>query len=312
MDKINVAKSHLFSIMCTGSSNWCKLGPVEARSFHTKVMRIWRSATASHYVEIEAPELEALTDQQLLQKFELTAPNTMVVLHRINLFIRVVVKGSCDLKRALFAARKSPKSWLKAVHGDFEWLQSLHRDFAEIETLQDWIVQILSRPHWWKVRVKAVCALPKANLLEAEHKIPGCVNLGVVYKCNLCPKKFHTSSGRACHAFTSHGVRSIARPFADASNTCRCCLQRFETRMHLMDHLSRRSPQCLAALVRCCVPLDEEAMQDLDTIDIGVRKLRKLSKKNKLLSVVSAQQSFGPRIDLSDEATLISMCGANA
>ena len=79
-----------------------------------------------------------------------------------------------------------------------------------------------------------------------------------------------------------------------------------------MDHLSRRSPQCLAALVRCCMPLDEDVMQDLDTIDIGVRKLRKLSKKDKLLSAVPVQQLFGPLLDLSEDATLISMCGANA
>ena len=125
-------------------------------------------------------------------------------------------------------------------------------------------------------------------------------------------KVFHTASGRACHAFVVHGVRSIARPYADDSNSCRCCLKVFQSRVHLIDHLSRRSPKCLANLVRCCTPLSVDVMEQLDMIDIGVRKLRKLSEKNKLLSAVPVEQLFGPKIDFSEDATLVNMCGAIA
>ena len=95
-------------------------------------MKIWRSITATHFMEDD----RHLADQEVLDTFSLHAPNTMIVMQRVNPFIRVVIKGSPDLKRCLYAAKKSKKSWLKAAEDDFEWLQSLHEDFAALETFQ--------------------------------------------------------------------------------------------------------------------------------------------------------------------------------
>ena len=89
-------------------------------------------------------------------------------------------------------------------------------------------------------------------------------------------------------------------------------MKAYPNRAHLLDHPGRRSPECLANLVRCCQPLESDVMQDLDAIDVGVRKQRKSSGENKLLSKKPVGQLFGPKIDLSDEAALLIMCGANA
>ena len=115
-----------------------------------------------------------LADQEVLGKFSIPAPNTMIVMQRVNLFIRVVVKGSPDLKRCLYAAKKSKKSWLTAAEDDFEWFQSLHEDFAALENFQSWISAVAQRPTWWKF-VSTRCALnpvqtsfrPQLNFLVA-------------------------------------------------------------------------------------------------------------------------------------------------
>ena len=117
------------------------LGAVDARSFHTKVMRIWRSITATHFMEDD----KHLLDQEALNKFSLHAPSTMIIMQRVNLFIRVVIKGSPDLKRSLYAAKKSKKSLLKAAEADFEWLQNIHADFAALENFHSWILAVAQK-----------------------------------------------------------------------------------------------------------------------------------------------------------------------
>ena len=58
----------------------------------------------------------------------------------------------------------------------------------------------------------------------------------------------------------------------------------YPNRAHLLDHLGRRAPERFAKLVKCCQPLESDVMQELDAIDVGVRKQRKSSGENKLLS----------------------------
>ena len=86
--------------------------PMDRKLLHSKVMRVWRSVTASHYVERKALDLKPLSDQELLDAHSLMAPQTMVTLMRINLLIRVITKGSDALRRALFVARNAEWSWL--------------------------------------------------------------------------------------------------------------------------------------------------------------------------------------------------------
>ena len=90
----------------------------ERKLYHTKAMTIWRSVLACHYLERQAADKPHLSDQQLIDKFRIPAPQTMVSLLRLNLFVRLIVKGSCSLKRSVFAARRPDKSWLKAVERD--------------------------------------------------------------------------------------------------------------------------------------------------------------------------------------------------
>ena len=66
----------------------------EKKLYHTKAMTIWRSVLACHYLEMEAAGKPHLSDQVLLNKYRLLAPQTLVALLRLNLLVRLIVKGS--------------------------------------------------------------------------------------------------------------------------------------------------------------------------------------------------------------------------
>ena len=121
-DKIRIVRCYFLAILFAGASNWPTLSSAERDKLHTHVMRLWRSALACHYLDLVGRDLPHLSDQELLDKYQLLAPETMLALLRINLFIRVVLKASCSLKNAILAAHGSPKSWLRAVEGDLLWI----------------------------------------------------------------------------------------------------------------------------------------------------------------------------------------------
>ena len=146
--------------------------PMERKLLHSKVMRVWRSVTASHYVERKALDLKPLSDQELLDAHSLMAPQTMVTLMRINLLIRVITKGSDALRRALFVARNAERSWLRAVELDFIKLAKLSQEFAPFQTFTSWISDIRVRPKFWCNLLKRVAALPEANQIELIQPKP--------------------------------------------------------------------------------------------------------------------------------------------
>ena len=149
-DKVEVAKSHLFPILCFGGSGWHPMGPSERKLLRSKVMGIWRSTTASHFSERIGNGLQPLSDQALPDEHGLFAPQAIVSLVRINLLVRVITRGSKGLRRVLFAARESTKSWLAAVESDLTWVRAFSDDFTGIVTMTGWIKAIRANPTKWR------------------------------------------------------------------------------------------------------------------------------------------------------------------
>ena len=75
----------------------------------------------------------------------------MVALLRLNLFVRVIIKGWCSLQRSVFAARGSDKSWLKAIERDLAWMATLKDEFKQYTTTEQWIQAIAVRPNHFKI-----------------------------------------------------------------------------------------------------------------------------------------------------------------
>ena len=189
--------------------------PAERKLFHSKVMIARRSTTASHYTEREAIGLEPPSDQQLLDDFKLLAPQTMVAMARVNLFIRVVVRANPGLRRAIHAAKTSAKSWLAAVEDDFKKLRELSDEFKARSTMQDWIQAIRYAPNQWKRRVTRVLVDAKANQLEfvASSNVTE-VHLKVAARrCAECGEVQPNTSAKAIHEFKQHWASKAGSAF---------------------------------------------------------------------------------------------------
>ena len=106
-----------------------------------------------HFVEKQAKDEIALGDQALITTFRLLAPQTMVTLLRLNLFVRIVQKGSVELKCLVFAARMATNSWLHAVEKDLAWMSLLMPDLA-LRTTEQWIQAIAATPELFKREFK--------------------------------------------------------------------------------------------------------------------------------------------------------------
>ena len=284
--KIQVARAHLFSILCVGASGWHTMRPAERKLFHGKVFRTWRSTTAAHFSERIAAGLAPLSDQELLDTYQLIAPQTLVTLARLNLFIRVITKGTDSLRRALFAAREAEWSWLHAVQADFGWIRAHSTEFDSVANLQQWIVNIRLRPFFWRGLIKQIAATKAANQIlpfQSNPKPNASIALvGLQIVCSECGEVLPNSSAKTIHEFRQHGVRNPARLYILADNSCRYCSKFFPTRHHCARHLSEYTEEgtCLAAMQCCLPPLDPAESLRLDLLDVEVKKEHFAVKKN--------------------------------
>ena len=298
--QIQVARAHLFSILCVGASGWHTMQPAERKLFHGKVSRTWRSTAAAHFSERKAAGLAALSDQELLDTYQLIAPQTLVTLARLNLFIRVITKGTDSLRRALFAAREAEWSWLHAVQADFGWIRAHSTEFDSVANLQQWIVNIRSRLFFWRGLIEQIAATKAANQILPFQSNPkpnaSIAPVGPQIVCSECGEVLPNSSAKTIHEFRQHGVRNPARLYILADNSCRYCSKFFPARRHCARHLSEYTEEgtCLAAMQCCLPPLDPAESLRLDLLDVEVKKVHFAVKKNARGGRSKAVQYFGP------------------
>ena len=265
-------------------------------------MLVWRSVTASHYVERKALGLKPTSDQELINEHALVAPQMMVTLMRMNLLIRVIAKGTDALRRPIFVARSAELSWIRAVEIDFVRLCGLSTEFKGILTLQQWLVEVRGRPIFWHNLLKRISATPAANRIEkvqAKQRKASKVQVpGNVIHCSVCHAIQASISAKNIHEFREHGKRADARRYILADDFCRCCLKQFPSRHLLTRHLVEYTDTCLAAMRVCLTLISIEESETLDVHDIDVKKRHLTVTKNGRGARSVAVQYYGPnRID---------------
>ena len=161
-----------------------------------------------------------MSDQQLIRNHELLAPYTIVRLSRLSLAIRVVTKCEGDLHRLLFAARGSPKSWLKAVEDDFKWLQVVSDEFKRFVSPDQLFRAFREAPKQMKRSIKKACCSEPANVLLANETSRALTSLGNEWVCEACNLGFATLPALRTHDFDVHGYIRTARSFVNADAVC--------------------------------------------------------------------------------------------
>ena len=102
--RVNVCRAVLLSRGIFGASTWHEASLSEKQMVHANVMYAYRTATASHYCEVDV----AISDQRLIIKFDLVAPFTFVHLARLGLAIRVASKCR-GILNVFFTSRRCSK-----------------------------------------------------------------------------------------------------------------------------------------------------------------------------------------------------------
>ena len=142
--RLNVIKGLLLSKGLHHAGTWHSLAKGELAKVHTAIMKIYRSLIGAN-----RPGCEHLTDQQVLDKVDVIAPLTYVMILRISLFIKIVRTAAPPMLLVLSAAFNAKHSWLKTV------LATLHKlaEKAELLTelrdkpIMDWIQCIRNQPN---------------------------------------------------------------------------------------------------------------------------------------------------------------------
>lgn len=150
------------AISCMSCDNSFSV-PVEEAYQH--LGRQW-PVTASHYMKRKALGLESISDQEIFNEHAVVALQMMVTLMCMNLLMRAIIKGADAPRRASFAAWSAELSWIRAVELDFGKRCPLSSDFQGISTLQQWLMEIRSRPTFWRNLLKRTSTTPEANQLE--------------------------------------------------------------------------------------------------------------------------------------------------
>ena len=142
-----------------------------------------------------------------------------------------------------FAAMDSQKSWLAAVKVDFVCVRALDAACGKpcmqmTSSLTKWIPDIISRPAWWKKKLKALCSLPAA--IGAHHDDPATLKpslIADVFGCATCGKVFSSFQQLRLHYFREHGEGRVCRKYIDNLNARPACFRRFQTRTQAIHHL---------------------------------------------------------------------------
>ena len=176
--KINIACAYLFSRLAFAAGAWSKLSMAETRAFGSAVMYVWRRTTSTTFAKLKRAELPLLSDDEVINEFDLIAPRNIVRLARLNLLIRVVNCNNGTLEAVIHAARHAQHGWLAAVEEDFTWIRQVDADinehrFRHIPDLRSWVRQIQQNVPQAKRDVKMICMHKTASKVrDAAHVLP--------------------------------------------------------------------------------------------------------------------------------------------
>ena len=172
-------------------------------------------------------------------------------------------------------AASCKQSWLKSIFADLKRLQQSNV-FAELSgrPVVDVLRFLVSSPHESKKCL--IKALSETSLNSRMSWATARVHreiAGPMHACSFCVKEFASSQAMAVHCFKEHGIRrSVARYVR--TGFCECCLQYFETRARVIEHLCK-SRRCSSFYLEVQTEVGEaEMQQSCEQYRVDVGKLR--------------------------------------
>ena len=117
---------------------------------------------------------------------------------------------------------------------------------------------------------------PAANCRDTWATTRKLQAVGVEVSCEACGKHFTSRQKCAVHAYKEHGNLLTVRDRIDSS-VCPCCMQDFQTRERVLNHLAEKSDRCRAMILATQPVLESGIVVQLDQEE--ATRLHALRKK---------------------------------
>jgi len=229
------------------------------KKFHHCIMTMYRCITGHYHGN--ASGAEVISDSDLLDRFCLMNPSTLLRVARLLLLGRLALKAPDELMSLLVDMGASSCGWPASVLGDLRWL-TLSEVFAECArySMTEWIKLIVDNPKAFKRGVAKFSREKLANMYESKDPLDVVPASGCSYECNMCVASFGTLQQFSLHVFKKHGVRNVMRLYINDHTHCPVCLRLFWTRPRLLNHIRYKSKICKYNLyMRGMICSEEEA-----------------------------------------------------
>jgi len=274
--KLSYIKAYLFSKGCYHCSTWPSATVFAVKPFNNAIFCIYRQITGNQF-NADRPRL---SDNDLLFKYNLTAPLAIISSARLQLLGRIIYKKVHSLINILQLVDFTYSGWLAALKCDFMWLASseIYSPFINY-TFPQWLGLVEIDPKQFIKNVRKHAISNYANTfyttLQSSPKNTGpCTHL-----CHYCDIYFASVQQHSLHMFKSHGIKNPIRLHFSGIH-CPICLKMFHTRERVLNHLRYRSSICRLNLLRRDPVLTATEANELDASEAGAnRKLQSSGKR---------------------------------
>eukprot|EP00973_Karenia_brevis_P032880 4540177-Karenia_brevis.AAC.1 len=293
------AGAYLFSRSLYNAGTWPDLTVSEHRSFNSGVMKVYRAM-------LPVRQSRSMTDQAVIARLHLLSPMCLLRYFRIVFFVRCVSKPHGPTLVAVYLARNHKRSWVKAVMSDLKFIATFSDNFHACLgwSMAEWVSRILEAPQLFLKKAKLAlrsteCSAnswPSGSLVSASVCCIADSNSCVpIFVCSFCSHEFKTKQQCNLHMTKKHNWLHPAHCLV-AGVTCPICLQNFDTRARLLEHLMYKAPVCYANLLLTGPVISFEVALQLREQSACVERKNVRAGHRRAKAHVPVVRALGPRL----------------
>ncbi len=259
------------------AGTWPTLKPSEHARIHATLMTAYRKCLPKKHERIEGA---FYSDDEVFALTGMPAPFTLLVKHRMQLFLRVVTKAPVAITLLVSAPKNAVRSWWKAVSNDTNWIIQQSPEYQgwrqpeegaplfvggrSCVPLSTWMAHFRQDPKAAKQKFnKALLADEISKSEKWQHAPGGSATVQGTYYCSVCAAMHTTKAAPVLHEWRGHGVqRSLRRKIN--TTWCAVCMQDFQTYERVIVH-AYRSLRCNFVYSVCYD--DIELMEQLEVVN---------------------------------------------
>jgi hypothetical protein len=237
--KLYTAQTILYTRLLYNAGTWPSLNLVELRYFHSRMMTINR-----HVVQQFNNEGSVHTsDVEILQSLEVPAPQVILRVLRLRLFVRVAKHAPIYILTLIRAAAPATRSWVAAIDDDLKYFCDTLAENAldrllplPVPTFLGSLREIRARPKSWAQRFTRLLTLDifRTQVACAIDVTPSTIRDNFV--CPECEGLFSDFQRMQSHRAQIHGYRNHTRDYIDTT-FCRACFCEYTSYHNLEAHL---------------------------------------------------------------------------